>query len=272
AQNDAEGNPVNPQQALLNISIPDCPWIDGFDKQIRIIPAQLPRVKQCALAYRDNAARYSLAERQQPPQGLFDRFIFQGGELQFYTTPLVLRNEMTEAASAALQQRTKDSKRAMAEALHFFSNPIYQLPSIDELVNATQSVPLDWRPEIRRGDTQTLESFQEQQVALDLGLQAIDLFCSGQRAFIPAPVLLGPPGSGKSHVTAHWGAYALAKGLNTIVTSVASERAAALGGEHIHLVFSIPVASSPSSRILAERALTRLARDPVKMQWLKSIR
>ncbi|KAF4650251.1 hypothetical protein FOL47_001334, partial [Perkinsus chesapeaki] len=391
AQNDAEGNPVNPQQALLNISIPDCPWIDGFDKQIRIIPAQLPRVRQCAVAYRDNVARYSLAERQlvgniiehiidpllgqQPPQGLFDRFIFQGnrkphvavlsnplpryadrfllhivlslgnfhtevdlfavnhlrqsfqlaglvqdsnnpteqevytilrryilsqllylpggttsfdkhlidardalrslllgGELQFYTTPLVLRNEMTEAASTALQQRTAESKRAMAEALHFFSNPIYQLPSIDDLTNATQSLPLDWRPEIRRGDTQTLESFQEQQVALDLGLQAIDLFCSGQRAFIPAPVLLGPPGSGKSHVTAHWGAYALAKGLNTIVTSVASERAAALGGEHIHLVFSIPVTSALSSRIVAERALTRLARDPVKMQWLRSIR
>ncbi|EER03023.1 hypothetical protein Pmar_PMAR022413, partial [Perkinsus marinus ATCC 50983] len=60
--------------------------------------------------------------------------------------------------------------------------------------------------------------------------------------------------------------------LNTIVTSSASERAAALGGEHIHLVFSIPVSSTLSSRLLAERALTRLARDPVKMKWLKSIR
>lgn len=378
------------QQALLRADVPDCPWIDGFDKEVKLLPAQLSRVRDAAIRYRDDA-RHSLSNRQlvssiidtilnpllapQPPQDLVDRFVFSketlpriavfsnplpryadrflihialslgdfttevdifsvnhlrqsyqlvglvqdaenitndevnsilrryileqllylpggtlsfdkhlvnahsalyslliDGELRFYATPLVLRNEMTEAASAALVERMRQAKQSFAEALHFLSNPIHNLPPVDELVDASLTNPLQWEPELQRGATQTLESFQEQQVALNLGMRAIDDYASGQKSFVPAPILLGPPGSGKSFVTAHWGAYALAKGLSAIVTSVASERAAALGGEHIHLIFNIPVAQSLSSRILAEKALTRLARDPVKMKWLKSIR
>ncbi|EEQ97177.1 hypothetical protein Pmar_PMAR000344, partial [Perkinsus marinus ATCC 50983] len=193
------------------------------------------------------------------------------GELQFFATPLILRNELAREAVEALNRRKLNTRKNFADALHYLSDPINGLPSVDELIHATMQDPLAWVPDLQRGDTQSIESLQEQQNALQMGIRAIDEFRSGQFAFVRAPILLGPPGSGKSFITAHWGAYALAKGLNTIVTSVASERAAALGGEHIHLVFSIPVSTDLAPRSLAERALTRLARDPVKMEWLRSI-
>ncbi|KAF4753036.1 hypothetical protein FOZ62_011082, partial [Perkinsus olseni] len=313
----AAGQALNAQEALLRFNIRDSPWIDGFDKEIKLLPNKIQRVRELAVAYRDDA-RHSAAERQlvalilnnildpllqlQPAQDLVDIFVQQGdalprvavlsnplpryadrflvhvilslgnfstevdaftvnhlrrsfqtvglvedaenvtvdevntilrtyvlkqllympggtvsfdkhlinahtalhsllieGDLQFHATPLVLRNELTAAATEALVLRKRETRRSFAEALHFLSNPIHNLPPVDDLVDATQADPLDWQPEIQRGETQTLESFQEQQRALNLGVEAIDAFRSG-----------------KSHVTAHWGAYALSKGLNTI--------------------------------------------------------
>ncbi|KAF4714116.1 hypothetical protein FOZ62_022488, partial [Perkinsus olseni] len=378
-------------EALLRVELAECPWIDGFDKQVRLLPNCISRVREAAVAYVTNRAYYYPQQGElvrsiirdildpllgnEPPMDLVERFVvpddffprvavlsnplpryadrflihiilsmgryetevgvfdvanlrqsFQEaqliadaehptvqeknlilrryileqllympggtvsfdrhlvhannalhsllieGELQFFATPLVLRYELVRQAVEAIHQRQRDTRKNFAEALHYLGNPINGLPPVDDLVNATLQDPLPWVPVLQQGATQSAESFQEQQAALQMGIRAIDEFRSGQLAFVRAPILLGPPGSGKSFITAHWGAYALAKGLNTIVTSVASERAAALGGEHIHLVFSIPVSSDLAPRSLAERALTRLARDPVKMEWLRSIR
>lgn len=378
-------------EALLRVELAECPWIDGFDKQIRLLPNCISRVRTTAVAYVTNRAYYYPQQGElvrsiirdilepllsnEPPMDLVERFVvpddffprvavlsnplpryadrflihiilsmgryetevgvfdvanlrqsFQEaqliadaehptvqeknlilrryileqlvympggtvsfdrhlvhannalysllieGDLQFFATPLVLRYELVSQAVDAVHQRQRHTRKNFAEALHYLGNPINGLPPVDDLVNATLPNPLPWIPVLQQGPTQSAESFQEQQAALQMGIRAIDEFRSGQLAFVRAPILLGPPGSGKSFITAHWGAYALAKGLNTIVTSVASERAAALGGEHIHLVFSIPVSSDLAPRSLAERALTRLARDPVKMEWLRSIR
>ena len=66
--------------------------------------------------------------------------------------------------------------------------------------------------------------------------------------------------------------YAISKGLNVVVTALLSDRAVALGGVHIHLLFKIPVTSYKASvQRMAELAIIKLHKNPKHLCHLKSI-
>ncbi|KAF4701810.1 hypothetical protein FOZ63_003907, partial [Perkinsus olseni] len=85
------------QQALLRLDIRECPWFDGFDKEIKILPSKLQRVRDMAIEYQNDDAHHTLAQMQlatsvlhnillpllapQPPQDLLDTFVYQGNAL-----------------------------------------------------------------------------------------------------------------------------------------------------------------------------------------------
>jgi hypothetical protein len=91
--------------------------------------------------------------------------------------------------------------------------------------------------------------------------------------FVRFPLLLGPPGASKTHILLTVCAYALSKGLKTMIVAITSERARILGGEHVHWLFAIPVIKSTLETpvMSAEKSLAALARQPVRMAFLKRL-
>ena len=72
-------------------------------------------------------------------------------------------------------------------------------------------------------------------------VSSIDNIFQASATFTKWPLLVGPPGSGKAHILLIAQTYALSQCLNTQLVAMSSERARKLGGEHIHLLFGLPV-------------------------------
>ena len=87
------------------------------------------------------------------------------------------------------------------------------------------------------------------------------------------PLLVGPPGCGKTHLLMMAQVYAMSKGLRTMVLTFTSERAQLLGGQHIHLLFGIPVVDVgvPTVNNIGEMTLSTLAKNPLRMEALRHI-
>ncbi|KAA0189457.1 hypothetical protein HAZT_HAZT007422 [Hyalella azteca] len=110
-----------------------------------------------------------------------------------------------------------------------------------------------YNPQLRRIDGQSEDSVREQ----------VKVF----------PLLVGPPGAGKTHILLTAFVYALSKGLKTNVVAVTSERARMLGGEYIHLLFGIDVNKCvlETPNITADKCLLKLSRNLVRMAFLKRL-
>jgi predicted GIY-YIG superfamily endonuclease len=136
---------------------------------------------------------------------------------------------------------------------------------------ATIDRPLSWIPSIVQVDGISDEAFGEQSAALALCVRAVDTFLQPACCGVKFPCLVGRPGSGKSHVLKIATAYAMSRGLCVELMSWTSERARKLGGNHLHLVFPLPVSkgSVTFSHGIATDCLGRIRRDPVKMLMLK---
>ena len=63
----------------------------------------------------------------------------------------------------------------------------------------------------------------------------------------------------------------MSKGLLCVTTAMMSRRSVFLGGKHIHLLFGIPIEKNLSSQRMAEIAITKILRDPKKLNLLRKI-
>ena len=76
---------------------------------------------------------------------------------------------------------------------------------------------MDWNPvsNFKQQDTQSLESFEEQKIAVVRTANSIDKYLDYrcQRYFVKCTVISGSPGSGKSFILNYMALYAMCKGL-----------------------------------------------------------
>ena len=64
--------------------------------------------------------------------------------------------------------------------------------------------------------------------------------------------------------------FSLCQGLTTMSTALMAERAAALGGKYLHLLFCIPTNDWPPQR-LAESAIMKILRQPFKIAFIRAL-
>ena len=105
-------------------------------------------------------------------------------------------------------------------------------PPETSLTNATTSFPAPFEPTISKIQGQSNSSYEKQKSVLFEFVSAIDLYLSGTACFIPHHFTLGRPRTGKSTVSFIALCYAMCKGLNCLVTTLAGEIAAQHGGLH----------------------------------------
>ena len=196
------------------------------------------------------------------------RRFFGNGEIPSFEVPLATQRAIKEKATDKLLKHDRERKSLLADALSGVNVP--NLPTKDLL---TSGKPFDFEPTLLQIEGQSEESFAEQNKALTICREAIDNFNSLSDNHVRNPLIVGPPGAGKTHLVMLSAIYTLSKGMNTVITAVTSERAVTLGGLHFHVLFALPVGQSylENINLTAQNCLAALARNEVKMAYLKWI-
>ena len=185
------------------------------------------------------------------------------------STPRVLEQSIVQQSDSNISHELNAQKESLLCAI---ANGGYVgLPTYAELMNATLARPFTWSQKIHKARNQTDESLHDQQNILDYVCSLYDNYCSCTTAFIKHQFIVGPPGTGKSHVLIHCVIAALARGLRCVITSVAAERASLFGGRHINALIPFPVVQNGTVTHLVSHALNTLARDPLKFTFLERL-
>ena len=122
-----------------------------------------------------------------------------------------------------------------------------------------------------RPDIQTWESFEEQQKIRAMIRRTYDDYTDPSRTTLSRSLMIaGGPGNGKTHCLMYGVLYFVSNGLLTVSTSVLAERSIELGGEHLHKLFHLPVASATAQR-LAELSVINILRRPSTLELLLAI-
>ena len=155
-------------------------------------------------------------------------------------------------------------------------NDLFHVTSFEELMNATKENQLEWDAvsNFKRSPHQSEESYAEQYVAVKHCVKVIDRYCSveDQYTFQKSVVLVGAPGSGKSFINnSYLPIYAISKGLKVTSMTIMSKRGINVGGGHIHKDFCLKVSEFGTPHDRAEKAITSLMRNPVKLAYLQSL-
>ena len=99
----------------------------------------------------------------------------------------------------------------------------FQVPPLDELLNATIDEPLDWDPvvDFKKTPTQTDASYKEQLFAIKLCIESINSYLYFMNTgFVKNIIIAGFPGGGKTFVMIYIVIYAHSKGLTVITVSM----------------------------------------------------
>ena len=196
----------------------------------------------------------------------FQAFLFEDTYV-FESMPLATDIAISAAASDALQRLEMDWRHSAVAALSQYHFPDF--PDVPDLRNG---VPTFYNP-LHHAPTQSDASFAEQAAALRALRTALDTLQQPGHTFVRFPLLVGSPGCGKTHLLMMAQAYAMSKGLRTMVLTCTSERAQMLGGQRIHLLFGIPVVAVGVHTVnnIAEMTLATLVKNPLKMEALLRI-
>ncbi|MDB4430362.1 GIY-YIG nuclease family protein [bacterium] len=181
--------------------------------------------------------------------------------------------------TAENEQLWTDHKTSQLQSVYNTLNNTQGIPSKEDVLAAERDSPLQWDPleTVVRYEHQSNESFEEQQLAIELNVKQIKKYrnISGIESvtYTKNPVVYGAPGTGKSFVGQLIVLYAISQGLNIISTALMGARANALGGIHIHKLFPLPVdrGSSMSPFKLAQEALGKITRKPDLMFLIRTM-
>ena len=209
---------------------------------------------------------------------LFDSVIIHD-ELTITDLPAVqqstLYNEINEKNKKFITKTRSNVIDAALEELGVSTIEKCRVPSKEDLMHAKKGLPISWHPveHFQRNDNQSIESFEEQKLAVQLCKNAIDKYKECSNSFIKCTGIRGCARSGKTWTMEYVLIYALAQGLTVITTSHMARRAIQLGGKHIAYLFGIPYGRSncQTPQRKAEVALQNISKKPILYNFLRCL-
>ena len=150
------------------------------------------------------------------------------------------------------------------------------VPFHEQLNAATFDKPVNWDAisNFTRGENQSMNSYNEQLLAVRIGVDAIDNYlCIMNIQYTKNVIITGFPGRGKTFVMMYVVLYARSKGLTVITVALMAHRAIQLGGWHWHKLLCIPVDRNNNMSVCrtTELAWQKLDRHPQRKEFVKSI-
>ena len=145
------------------------------------------------------------------------------------------------------------------------------LPSEESMIDASLTSPVAWKPDFSIHPSQTVKSYFEQSKILKHLVQIVDLYRGGTQNFVRLQIIAGAPGTGKTFIMLRTLSYAICQGFNCMVTSLAAERSAALGGKHLNALIPFPVEKNGTVNSLSRVALFSLQKSQDRSRFLQNL-
>lgn len=188
--------------------------------------------------------------------------------LHYDQPPLIFMKNIQDSYREDVQQVLHDQRLILVRTLQGLN--IKGFPAEQALINQEE---IAFRPVFDVQTGLSSESLEEQKQVFAKGKSKIDDLNREDISFEPGMVIVGPPGSGKTHILNLLMTYALSKRKNVIVTAMAAERAREMGGIHLHQLLKLNVSGATHSTATqeAEKSLKHLASDPIKVACLREL-
>ena len=196
--------------------------------------------------------------------------VLNGREVPYLEPPRVLFKAIREKVSEKVSAMTLPNRQSLATVL-FLSNKVPNCPAIELLLGASTQNPLPFEPQMNQTRNQSSKSIEQQLKLLALLIDAVNAHLGASETFVPHIFALGRPGTRKCTASLTALTYGVSKGLNCVITTLSAEKAASLGGTHIHRLMPIPVNDRGSTRRIAERTICKLHKQPIQLAFLKQI-
>jgi hypothetical protein len=198
---------------------------------------------------------------------IFDSIIVRN-ELLVSDMPSVQLSTVLQSMEDADQAFRLNKKTRLVEAAYkeIGTELFSRLPSKEDVLVATKEYPVAWDPVnvLRRSRHQSLASFNEQKLAIEVAIASIDKYKDiNLAATVTKNVgIRGFPGGGKTWCCMYVALYAMSQGLDVLATAIMAKRATALGGTHWHRFFGLPIDAKLTPQRMAELALNKIANNP----------
>ena len=204
------------------------------------------------------------------------RSVILHNELPMNEMPPYLHTSLVKDTQDSIKKYILEAKRVLIQTTVSAVQNVYGaeskvIPSVDGLLHATKSAPIEWKESFPITKRQSKASFAEQKVIQELCMRTIDRYCACGVHITKNVAIAGPPGAGKTHCLSHAIVYALCKGLSVMTTALLADRAFVLGGKHIHSLFKLVVRDSGSPYRLAELAVINLQKKPEALELLRRL-
>jgi predicted GIY-YIG superfamily endonuclease len=188
--------------------------------------------------------------------------------------PAVLFTQLREETTKETEEYMKKTKEELIDSFLLHLKPLYgtRIPSKIEVLNATIDKPTPFElTSIPRFDGQDTESYREHHTAYQTITEAVQHYKAARECRTKSIVLVGAGGVGKTVDLRIAGLYCLSQGLSVMTTTLTGKRAAETAGEHIHVLFKIPINSELTVNQAAEIAFASLLKDPKKLMLLATL-
>ena len=179
--------------------------------------------------------------------------------------PAVLDRNISADSEENVAANLTMNKSRLVEFLHQFQ---MGLPSEESMIDASLTAPVAWKPDFGRHPSQTLKSYCEQSKIWKHLVEIVDLYREGTQNFVRHQIIAGAPGTGKTFIMLRALSYAICQGLNCVVTSLAAERSAALGGKRLNALNPFPVEKNGTVNSFSRVALPSFQKSPDKSRFL----
>ena len=213
------GSDFDNEESLKSYS--DALLIRVIEKVLPIIPITLRKFDDCIVKCRR----------------LFNAVLFEDSIPVTDLPPCILTEMLDHKEEKVKQFWKKKTKDQLTPILRAIPDDL-EVPSMDQLMEATKDNPVAWNPNevITQSADQSLESYQEQTLAREIGKCLIDKYSNqfGDASQTKNCIVHGCPGAGKTFVQQINVLYAISQGLRTMSTSLQATRSNGIGGIHLH--------------------------------------
>ena len=209
---------------------------------------------------------------------VFDHAIVRG-EIAVTDMPAVQFSLLAQSMQEEMVQNRKCITKKIIDAVFLELDYLVQscnIPSKEELMNATLQNKLDWDPVecFVQGNEQSDGSYLEQKLAISTCKNTIDSYVNimEQTTMTKSVTVRGHPGAGKTFCMLYTIVYAIAQGLMVVSTAKMSHRSLQLGGINWDKILCLRGNDgnvNPHRR--AELAISRIRKDRKKEDLLMSL-
>jgi hypothetical protein len=150
---------------------------------------------------------------------------FVDKEIPFADYPLVLWKDLRADFAEQEKQALQSQRDRLIDALLGDATDTTDVDDRTQLDHSKLRKGEDqhWDLHLKRHREQSEASFDEQTKTLEALMESVNAVVDKSACFVPSPIIIGPPGAGKTHLMKLGVLYALSRGLNVSMMALTGE-------------------------------------------------